>query len=329
MYEVDYKKELNLEKLKIAMYWGAACGGCDISVLEIGEHILDLVAVADIVFWPAALDFKYEDVEKLPEKYIDVCLFNGAIRTSENKHIAELLRAKSKILVAFGSCAVEGCIPGLANLKKREDILSRVFIETPTTFNPEGLIPRVNVNVPEGEVELPAFSEKVETLAQVVDVDYFMPGCPPVGEQAWTGIQTLIGGSLPPKKSYLGCGTRALCEECPRKREKKKVKKIYRNYQLVPNTEDCLLEQGLLCVGPATREGCGAQCIKANMPCIGCYGPIPENSDQGAKMISALTSTLDAVSDIEAKAILNDLVDPVGTFYYFSVANSVLKRSKP
>ena len=145
MYEVDYKKELNLEKLKIAMYWGAACGGCDISVLEIGEHILDLVAAADIVFWPAALDFKYADVEKLPEKYIDVCLFNGAIRTSENKHIAELLRAKSKILIAFGSCAVDGCIPGLANLKKREDILSRVFIETPTTINPKGHLPRMKL----------------------------------------------------------------------------------------------------------------------------------------------------------------------------------------
>ncbi len=317
-----------MEKLKIAMYWGAACGGCDISVLEIGEHFLDVVTAADIVFWPAALDFKYTDVEKLPEKYIDLCFYNGAIRSSENKHIAELLRAKSKILIAFGSCAVEGCIPGLANLKKREDILSRVFMETPTTINPKGHLPSLKYYVPEGEIELPEFLEKVETLAQVVDVDYFIPGCPPVGEQVWMGIQTLIGGSLPPKKSYIGCGTRALCEECPRKREKKKIKKIYRNHQLVPNMEDCLLEQGLLCIGPATREGCGAQCINANMPCIGCYGPIPENSDQGAKMMSALTSTLDVESDIEAKSILSDVVDPVGTFYYFSVANSVLKRSK-
>ena len=318
----------NLGKKKIAIYWGAACGGCDISILEIGEHVLDLAAGADIVFWPAAIDVKYKDVEDLPEKSIDVCLYNGAIRTSENRHMAKILRTKSKVLVSFGSCATEGCVPGLANLKKREDILKTVYKETPTTFNPNNLTPLTSVNVPEGKIDLPEFLEQVETLSQVTEVDYFVPGCPPVGEQAWTAIQTLIGDDLPPKGSYLGCGSRALCEECPRKREKKKIKRIYRNYELTPNTEDCLLEQGLLCIGPATREGCGAQCIKSNMPCIGCYGPVPENSDQGAKMITALASTLDAKDDKEAKEILKNVVDPMGTFYYFGVANSPFRRPK-
>ena len=315
-------------KMKIALYWGAACGGCEISVLELGEHILEVAEVADIVFWPAAVDFKYKDVEEMPDKSIDVCLYNGAIRTSENEHIAKLLRAKSKILIAFGSCAVEGCIPGLANLKKREDILNRAYKETPTTDNPAGIFPQTKFKTLEGELELPEFYDQVKTLGQVVDVDYFIPGCPPVGEQVWAAFKTLISGKLPPKGSFIGCGDRALCDECPRKRKEKKIKKIYRNYEIVPNTEDCLLEQGLLCVGPATREGCGAQCIKANMPCIGCYGPPPKVVDQGAKMLSALASIIDAEDDKEAKKILEDVVDPAGTFYYFGMANSILRRAK-
>jgi F420-non-reducing hydrogenase small subunit len=95
-------------KLKIALYWAASCGGCEIATLAIGDKILKLAEVADIVFWPVGLDFKYADVEKMPDKSIDACLFNGAIRTSENEHMAKVLRTKSKMMIAYGSCAYEG-----------------------------------------------------------------------------------------------------------------------------------------------------------------------------------------------------------------------------
>ncbi|MCJ7630988.1 oxidoreductase, partial [Candidatus Bathyarchaeota archaeon] len=101
-------------KLKFAFYWAASCGGCEIAVLDINEKILDVIGLADIVFWPVALDIKYKDVEAMPDKSIDVCFFNGAIRNSENEHMARLLREKAKTLVAFGSCANEGCVIGLA-----------------------------------------------------------------------------------------------------------------------------------------------------------------------------------------------------------------------
>ena len=110
------------EKLKIAFYWAASCGGCEIAVLDINEKILDVVQAADIVFWPVALDVKYKDVEAMPDKFIDVCFFNGSIRTEEQEHMAKLLRQKAKTLVAFGSCAHEGCIPGLANLHNRKEV---------------------------------------------------------------------------------------------------------------------------------------------------------------------------------------------------------------
>lgn len=98
----------NRPKLKLAVYWGSACGGCCVSILDTHEKLLDIVAAAEIVFWPIAFDFKYKDVEAFPDESIDITLFNGAVRNTENKHMAELLRRKSKTLVAYGSCAYMG-----------------------------------------------------------------------------------------------------------------------------------------------------------------------------------------------------------------------------
>ena len=131
------------EKLKLALYWAASCGGCEIAIVELREKILVVDQVADILFWPVAIDAKYKDVEAMPDGHIDVCLFNGAIRTSENEHLAHLLRKKSKVLVAFGSCANEGCMPGLANLYDRQSIFDYVYLESPSVDNPGKVVPQV------------------------------------------------------------------------------------------------------------------------------------------------------------------------------------------
>ena len=317
-----------MEKLKIAGYWAASCGGCEIAALEIGDKIIQLAAVADIVFWPAVVDFKYHDVEQMADKSIDVCLFNGAIRTSENEHIAKLLRAKSKVMVAYGSCAYEGCIPALANLTNREGIFHRAYIETPSTDNSGNTFPQTSYQVPEGELTLPEFYDTVKTLAQTVEVDYFMPGCPPVGKQTWAVLEAIIQGKLPPPGSVVGAGTRALCEECPRVKEEKKVKAFYRPYEIIPDPEKCLLEQGILCAGVATREGCGALCPRANMPCTGCYGPLEGVVDQGAKFLSAVASIIDSDDPEEINKIIGSIRDPVGTFYRYSLAGSLLRRAR-
>jgi len=315
-------------KLRIAGYWAAGCGGCEIAALEIGDKILQLAEVADIVFWPVAVDFKYHDVEQMADKSIDVCLFNGAIRSSENEHIAKLLRAKSKVMVAYGSCAYEGCIPALANLTNRQGIFNRVYIETPSTDNSNHTFPQTSYQVPEGELTLPEFYDTVKTLGQTVEVDYFMPGCPPVGKQTWAVLEAIIQGKLPPPGSVVGAGTRALCEECPRVKEEKKVKAFYRPYEIMSDPEKCLLEQGLLCAGVATREGCGALCPKASMPCTGCYGPMEGVIDQGAKFLSAVASIIDSNDPEEINRIIQSIRDPVGTFYRYSLAESLLRRAR-
>ena len=120
-----------------------------------------------------------------------------------------------------------------------------------------------------------------------------------------------------------------VCDECKRTRNEKKVKKFYRTWQVIPDDETCLLEQGLLCCGIATRAGCGALCPQVNSPCIGCYGPNEGVHDFGARMMAALSSMIDSNEPEEIDRIIRDgIPDPVGSFYRFSLAASHLRRAK-
>ena len=317
-----------MAKLKLALYWAASCGGCEIAQLLIGDKILKLAEVADIVFWPVAIDVKYKDVEAMPEKGIDVCLFNGAIRNSEQEHMAKTLREKSKIMIAYGACAYEGGIPGLANLFNRQMVFERVYFETPSTDNKNKVLPQTSCKVAEGELTLPEFYNTVKTLRQTVDVDYFIPGCPPEERTTWLALEALIEGKLPPKGTVISHNAKAVCDDCPRKRDVKKIKRFYRTFEIIPEPEICLLEQGILCAGIATRGGCGAPCPQANMPCTGCYGPVDGVIDQGAHFLSAVASVIDTNDPDEIRTIIADIHDPAGTFYRYSLPDSLLKGAR-
>lgn len=326
-------------KPKFAMYWAAACGGCEISVLNIGDKILAVDEAFDVAFWPCAADFKVKDVEGYPDGHIDLCLFNGAIRTSENEEMAHLLRSKSKVLVAFGSCAHEGCIPALANLTTARAIFDTVYQDSISVDNPKRLRPQPVTQVPEGELRIPVFYEWVKSLDQVVPVEYIIPGCPPEPHQIWAVLEAIVtGATLPaPGSAIIGAGTVAVCEECPLEKHEKTIQRFYRPQEIVPEPGLCLLEQGLFCMGPATRTGCGALCPRVGMGCRGCYGPLDGVEDQGARMLAALASVVDAgtLRDEEAElehiidGVMATLADPAGTLYRFSMAHSLLGRARP
>ena len=329
------------EKPKLAMYWAASCGGCEVSVLNIHENILTVDEVFDIAFFPCIADFKTKDVEGYPDGYIDLCLFNGAIRTSENEEMAHLLRKKSKVMVAYGSCAYEGCIPALSNLTTKEATFDKVYINNPSIDNPDKIFPQEVTQVPEGELTLPVFYNTVKSLDQVIDVDYYLPGCPPEPPQIWAVLQVVVGAllegaPLPPPGAIIGAGTSAVCDECDRVKSEKMIDRFYRPYEIIPDPEQCLLEQGLICMGLATRDGCGALCPVVGIGCRGCYGPPEGVIDQGGKMLSAVASVLNAGDETMEEAelehqiqeVIDTIVDPAGTFYRFSMAHSILRRVK-
>ncbi len=323
--ETETKKK---PKLKMAVYWGAACGGCCISVLDVHEKLFAFTELADLVFWPIALDIKYKDVEAMPKGYIDVTLFNGAVRNSENQYMAMLLREKSKLMVAYGSCAHMGGIPGLANFFNKEEIFKRVYETTESTINPEFVRPETEVEVEEGKLEIPYFFDDVKPLDKVVCVDYYVPGCPPQTERLVEVFMAIATGSkLPSRKAVLGAWEKTQCDECEReKSDNKKIKKFYRPFETNDDGETCFLEQGIICMGPATRGGCGYRCIMGNAPCKGCYGPPPDAPDPGAKMISAIGTMIDSNDPGEIAEIVGQVEDPAGTFYRFSLPGSIIRR---
>jgi F420-non-reducing hydrogenase small subunit len=324
-----------MAKPKVAFYWNASCGGCEEAVIDLAEDLLKVADAVDIVFWPVTLDFKKKDVEALKDKEIAVSFINGAIRTEEQEEMVKLLRKKSGLVVAFGSCAHIGGIPGLANFTNRDEIFERAYKTTESTNNPEDVFPQVKTKVPEGELTLPLFFDTVKTLDQTVDVDYYIPGCPPPPDIIMDAVTAILKGNLPEKGAVLSPNI-ALCDECDRnesKPEKLEIPEFNRVHQIEIDPEKCFLAQGIICMGISTRSGCGQRCINANMPCRGCFGPLDGIKDFGLRTMAGIASIFaleneENLSEEDLSKLMDKLVDPAGLFYMYSLPSSILRRKR-
>ncbi len=333
-------------KIKLAIYWAAACGGCDVSLLDTNERILTIGDMADIVMWPIAADGKEKDIAAMDDGEITVSIISGAVRNSENEHMVKLLRQKSKIVVAYGTCACFGGSPALANLVSGADeILDYVYTKTPSSANFQAdyhkdkpVIPQYKYEAPEGELTLPCLYDTVKTLDQTIDVDYYVPGCPPLQETISHMLKAVAdfaynGVALPPKGTMIGITTKTLCEECPRKKENARITKICEPHEVDVDPDKCLMDQGILCLGPATVGGCGARCTKAGQPCRGCYGPTADVQEQGASIFTAIASMFPIreddgiIGEDEIIEIMSTIKDPLGYFYAFTLGKSLIKRA--
>ncbi len=318
--------ETATRKLQIALYWGAACGGCDVAVLDTNEFILDVAAVADIRMWPIAMDGKYKDIEAMEDGELDLVIFNGAVRNSENEYVAKLLRRKAKVMVAFGSCAHIGGIPGLANQFSKEEIFDRAYLDNPSIEPGNRTVPLPECQVEAGTLDIPYAYKRVYKLDDIVPIDYYVPGCPPLPAQIKAVLLAVVTGKLPARGSVVGASHRTVNDDCKRTRAERKIKKFYRPWQILQDQSVCLLEQGIVCCGSATRSGCGVRCPNSGMPCRGCYGPAPNVKDQGAKIVSALASIVDSKDPEEIDRILADIPDIMGYAYRFGLPASMLQR---
>jgi F420-non-reducing hydrogenase small subunit len=317
-----------MPKPKVAFYWCASCGGCEETVVDLAEDILGVVEKVDIVLWPVAMDFKYKDIEAMPDKSITATLLNGAIRSTEQEEMAHLLRRKSQFLIAYGSCAVSGGIPALANQFSREQILKFNYEDCPTIVNEKKTRPQLAFTDGSRTVNLPALHNVVRSLDQVVDVDYYVPGCPPTPKLTKVAVTALLEGKLPPKGSVIAPDI-ALCDECPRKKSKPTnlaFTEFKRPHQVLMDPEQCFLAQGVVCMGPSTRSGCEAACTCGGMPCTGCFGPTSRVRDQGLKIMSSLCSNVAPKEEGEINKVLAGIPDPLGTFYRYGLAKSMLRR---
>jgi len=176
-----------MAKPKIASDWMAGCAGCHMSLLDIDERILLLAELADIRATPIT-DLKEPDASG-----VDVGVLEGGINNSANEEVAHKMRARSKILVALGDCAVFGGVPAMRNLCGIQEALQRAYVETESTDS-EGKIP--------DDPEL-ATMTKCRALHEVVPVDVFVPGCPPDPDVIFYALSELAQGRIPEIKDEM------------------------------------------------------------------------------------------------------------------------------
>jgi len=274
--------------VKVAEEWLNVCGGCEVTILDIGEPLLDLLPKLEFVHMPVLMDHKYfgqtgEKTEmEIPEA--DIGIISGGIRNEEEKHITEEMRKKCKTLISLGSCACFGGIPALANQYPMTELYDKVFRQLKTTDS---------ADTPAEDI--PPLTDRVYAIDEVVKVDVYIPGCPTTPELITQALTALLEGKT------FEIPERSVCDDCPAKREKKAITAIKRPLEsIVPpgqKLEDsrCFMELGYLCLGPITRSGCGGsekvpRCIKGFMPCRGCFGPIRKGANPMVEMMGALSS---------------------------------------
>ncbi|MHA2297798.1 MAG: NADH-quinone oxidoreductase subunit B family protein [Candidatus Hodarchaeales archaeon] len=299
--------------MKVASEWFAVCGGCEVTILDIGDGIVDLLSKLELVHWPVLLDHKYYgqtgERKEIEIPKADVGIITGGVRTEQEREIAKMMRDSCTTLIADGTCACYGGVPAMANMFTVQEIAEYVA-KTPTTDSYDKEHPAVVGG------EIPKLTDRIYALDEVVDVDIKIPGCPSTPEMVGEALTALLEGKsfeLPEK---------SVCDKCPKVREKKAIASLQRT--LGPMPEDggrCYLELGYLCMGPATLSGCGEseetpRCIRANMTCEGCFGPVREGANVMVDMMGALSSI-----GIDTSQIL----DRKGTFNRFTGAHNKLR----
>jgi NAD-reducing hydrogenase small subunit len=148
------------------------------SLLDLDERLLDIFGRADLVYGPLV------DVKEFPEN-VDVVLVEGAVSSDEDVHRIKLVRERSKVLIAFGDCAVTSNVPGMRNPIGIGPLLDRAYIEN------------VDINPMIPDQVLPMLLPTSQPVNRFVDVDVFLPGCPPSADLIYTMLDDLLSGKTP------------------------------------------------------------------------------------------------------------------------------------
>jgi F420-non-reducing hydrogenase small subunit len=289
-----------MPKKNLAIYAASGCGGCSQSLL-LSPSLKKMLNSAELLFWATEEgDLTVDDIDKYGDRDIDILMYVGPVHGQEAVAVAKLLRCKARRVVAYGACAHLGGLCGLANVAPGAQLRGRAE----------------------------ANGEFVQPLPAVIDVDYIIAGCPPPQTMIERMIEELFLSDQAPDQGTVFANEKAVCAECDRRHIHNPLTEIKRYHASPPDPEICLIDQGYICLGPVTRGGCGAVCLKSNRPCTGCSGSVAGVRDQGAAILHALASLVSFSGEgkeAKGRKVLDSVLDIVGTAYKYSAASSVLK----
>ncbi|MFX1275558.1 MAG: hypothetical protein ACFFBP_04105 [Promethearchaeota archaeon] len=277
--------------VKVAFMQLSSCWGCHQSLLNAHLNLLPILPELEIVYWPAVVDFKHDSLEARKDGEIVVGFIEGVARTKQDTANVKLMRKKCKVIVALGACAVHGSVKGLANLFDKEELITRKFSQVESIADKSGGEPTVHV---------PGFEDHLILTKDIVDVDVFIPGCPPTTENILAAVSyllTVVGeGPKSLNKNKCVCDTCALAKE------------------------GCFLDKGTLCYGSITAAGCEEMCPNNGEVCFGCF----RATAKPGKKVEKLKSIVESVNTLtpEQASSLQHFLDlylgvaNIGNFYF-------------
>jgi F420-non-reducing hydrogenase small subunit len=282
--------------MKVATYQLTSCCGCHIALVNLGTQVLDLLSAGQLVFSPVLKDVK--EIEAC-----DVAIIEGSVRNEENLDVLSEIRNQADTLIAFGICACFGGVPGLGSAFQVLEIITEVY---DIDFTPENI---------------PGLTQRLSPIDSYVEVDYYLPGCPPPPDLLKNSIEKLLTGQDPPRYDL------PVCADCDRVVKKKLDATINRTANSFPDDEECLLSQGYICLGSVSRSGCGAPCPHAGVPCMGCRGPIDRVFTEPTHGIfHDLTRRLSHFSGKPEEEVITNLKDLLHTLYIFTLSVPDLRQ---
>ncbi len=272
--------------MKVNIISLACCAGCVSSFLNAGDALLEVLSGDfEIVYSPTFIDLK-----EIPR--VDLAIVEGGVRTEDDEELVREVRAKSRILVALGICATHGGVTSLGNILSVRKLLEKKY-------------PVLNSS------RLPELKDLMYPISNFVDVDYYIPGCPPMPFLIVHALKSIVSGKTPLRHQSV------VCTECNRKIIPAKLDRLYGIYEKEADPEICLVSQGFICLGSLTRDGCGAPCPRAGFTCFGCRGPADSLMYRSRDMYTLLVKVISKRTGIPEEKVKEELYRNPFIFHTF------------
>ena len=270
------------------------CAGCVCSLLNAGQALLDVLSDEfEIVYSPT-----FADLKEVPS--VDLAIVEGGIRTKEDERLIREVRAKSRVLVGLGICATHGGVTSLGNI-----VSVKTLLEKEQSFL---------------DKRLPELEDLMYPICSFVDVDYYIPGCPPMPFLIVHTLKSIASGKKPDRFQSV------VCTECNRKIVPAKLHRLCGIYEKEADPDLCLVSQGFICLGSLTRNGCGAPCPRGNFTCFGCRGPPDSFLYRSRDMYAFLVKVTSARTGIPEDKVKEELYR--NPFIFHTFIFSKLERFK-
>lgn len=290
-------------KVTLNTEWLSDCGGCHVAVVDLHEKILDVLGAIDIQHCPVLTDIKDYPTA-------DLGLISGAIRSAHDRECAEKMRESCTHVIAFGTCAVYGGLPGAGIVHTREEIFETVYVNNPTTST--HLAPATSIS---------PLEKLVTPIDEVIDVDLYLPGCPPHPGFIFDSLLALIQGRSPRARKE------SICARCKRRMVKSDVTRLKANHEDIPQADTCFLSQGYLCLGSVTLDRCMAPCPNNGVMCTGCAGPTMRILTEPNRDIrTEIADRMSGLTAIPRHEIIASIERSAKTHYSYAMATRMIGK---